>query len=213
MEIKVGCGCGQNYKFDVDPVNGRMPVKVACPGCGTDGTESANHFLTQQFPNSPPPVPVALRVESAGPLRVSLPAAAPAVAAPPPISSIPGPITSRPSPAVKAGASKPKKSEEFSLVMGIVGAVLGAAVGAGLMYGFFAWAHFRFPMMGTCIGALAGWGARTLAKGTESTLGAIAAFIALVSTFAALYLMYGGVAGLFILSLAVSAYFAYRIAG
>jgi hypothetical protein len=81
------------------------------------------------------------------------------------------------------------------------------------MYGFFAWAHFRFPMMGTCIGALAGWGARTLAKGTESTLGAIAAFIALVSTFAALYLMYGGVAGLFILSLAVSAYFAYRIAG
>ena len=74
----------------------------------------------------------------------------------------------------KAGASKAKKAEEFSLVMGIVGAVLGAALGAGLMYGFFVWAHFRFPMMGTCIGALAGLGARTLAKGTESTLGAIA---------------------------------------
>jgi hypothetical protein len=108
-----------------------------------------------------------------------------------------------------AAASKQKKSAEFNLGLGIV----GAALGAGLMYGFYAWAKFRFPMMGTCIGALAGLGARTLAKGTDSVLGAVAGFIALVSTFGALYLMYGGVVGLFILSLAVSAYFAYRIAG
>ena len=209
MEIKVGCGCGQSYKFDVEPVNGRMPLQVACPSCGADGTASANHVLTQQFPNPPPPVPVALRVQSAGPLRVSLPASAPAVDVPPPISATPGPIT----PGARLAASKPKKSEEFNFGLGIVGAVLGAALGAGLMYGFFMWAHFRFPMMGTIIGALAGLGARTLAKGTESTLGAITAVIALGSTFGALYLMYGGMAGLFILSMAVSAYFAYRIAG
>jgi hypothetical protein len=208
MEIKVGCGCGQNYKFDVEPVSGRMPLKVACPSCGADGTESANHFLAQQIPNPSPSIPVALRAEPAGPLRVSLPVSAPAMAVPPPISSTPGPITPRPSP-----AAKPKKSAEFSLGLGIVGAVLGAALGAGLMYGFFAWAHFRFPMMGTIIGALAGFGARTLARGTETTLGVISGLIALVSTFGALYLMYGGMAGLFILSLAVSAYFAYRIAG
>src|ERR1700733_5096030 len=65
MEIKVGCGCGQNYKFDVEPVSARMPVKVACPSCGADGTESANHFLAQQFPNQPPPIPVALRAQPA----------------------------------------------------------------------------------------------------------------------------------------------------
>jgi hypothetical protein len=173
MEIKIGCGCGQNYKFDVEPVNSRLPVKVACPSCGADGTESANEFLAQQFPNQPPPIPVALRAQ---------PAASPAGMAAP-----------KPSPAVRRAASKPKQSAEFSLGLGIVGAVLGAALGAGLTYGFYAWAQFRFPLMGTCIGALAGLGARTLAKGTDSTLGAIAGLIALLSTAGALYLMYGAV--------------------
>jgi len=27
MEIKIECGCGTRFKFDVEPVNGRMPVK------------------------------------------------------------------------------------------------------------------------------------------------------------------------------------------
>jgi hypothetical protein len=211
MEIKVGCNCGQNYKFDVEPVHARMPVKVACPGCGVDGTEAANQYLAQQFPNQPP-IPVAMRVQPAAPagaLRVSVPAAAAA----PPILPAPGDITQRPSPAFKAGAAKPKKSAEFSLGMGIVGAVLGAAVGAGLMYGFYMWANFRFPLMGTCIGALVGLGARLLAKGTDTTLGAIAGVIALISTAGALYFMYGNMAAMFILSMIVSVSFAYRIAG
>jgi hypothetical protein len=190
-----------------------MPVRVACPSCGADGTESANQFLAQQYPNQPPPIPVALRaqpagasasVEPAGALRVSLPEAA---------ASAPGFVAPRPSPGVKAAVSKPKSSAEFSLGMGIVGAVLGAALGAGLMYGFFAWAQFRFPLMGTCVGALAGLGARTLAKGTDMTLGAIAGFIALISTAGALYLMYGEIAGIFIISMIVSVSLAYRIAG
>jgi hypothetical protein len=67
MEIKLGCGCGQKYKFDVEPRNGRMPVQVACPVCGADGTEIANHYLAQQFPNPSPPIPVALRVHVPSP--------------------------------------------------------------------------------------------------------------------------------------------------
>jgi len=97
--------------------------------------------------------------------------------------------------------------------MGILGAVLGAALGAGLMYAFFLWADFRFPLMGTCIGALTGLGARMLAKGTDTTLGAVAGGIALVSTAGTLYLMFGDVAGMFILSMIVSVGFAYKIAG
>src|ERR1043165_1629377 len=38
LPIKVLCGCGQKYAFEVEPVNGRMPSRVACPVCGADGT-------------------------------------------------------------------------------------------------------------------------------------------------------------------------------
>jgi hypothetical protein len=32
--IKIQCGCGQRYAFDVEPVHGRMPSPVARPVCG-----------------------------------------------------------------------------------------------------------------------------------------------------------------------------------
>jgi hypothetical protein len=41
MEVKIICNCGQKYKFDVEPVNGRMPFTVNCPVCGVNGTRSA----------------------------------------------------------------------------------------------------------------------------------------------------------------------------
>ena len=94
-----------------------------------------------------------------------------------------------------------------------MGAVLGAALGAGLMYGFFILADFRFPLMGTGIGALTGLGARILYKGTATSLGIISGSIALLATLGTLYLMYGDMAGMFILSMIVSVYFAYKIAG
>jgi hypothetical protein len=45
--IKVQCGCGQRYAFDVEPVEGRMPYAVNCPLCGADGTEAANELLAE----------------------------------------------------------------------------------------------------------------------------------------------------------------------
>jgi hypothetical protein len=97
--------------------------------------------------------------------------------------------------------------------LGILGAFLGAGLGAGLMYAFFLFADFRFPLMGTCIGALTGLGARLLYKGTDSTLGGIAAAIAVLATCGTLYFMFGAVGGVFIISIGVSGYFAYRVAG
>src|SRR5436305_15271866 len=47
LPIKIQCGCGQKYAFDVEPINGQMPYTVACPVCGVDGTEAANAALTQ----------------------------------------------------------------------------------------------------------------------------------------------------------------------
>ncbi|MFO1487805.1 MAG: phospholipid scramblase-related protein [Verrucomicrobiota bacterium] len=72
MEIKIQCGCGTKYKFDIEPVNGRMPVAVTCPGCGASGVTDANQQIAQQqgasAPVAPPPPPPAPPV--AGGLRI-----------------------------------------------------------------------------------------------------------------------------------------------
>ena len=53
MPIKVLCSCGQKYAFDVEPVNGRMPMPVACPVCGADGTAAANEIIARSLPAQP----------------------------------------------------------------------------------------------------------------------------------------------------------------
>ncbi len=74
MEVKVQCACGTKYKFEVEPVNTRMPAPVSCPACGADGTEQANEFLraslSAQVPRAAGPPPVARVVSS--PLRPSV---------------------------------------------------------------------------------------------------------------------------------------------
>jgi len=45
VEVKVLCLCGTKYKFDVEPIRGRMPSAVQCPACGADGTATANEYL------------------------------------------------------------------------------------------------------------------------------------------------------------------------
>jgi hypothetical protein len=45
MPVKIQCGCGQRYVFDIEPFCGRMPFPVACPVCGADGTYAANEVI------------------------------------------------------------------------------------------------------------------------------------------------------------------------
>ena len=45
MPVKIECGCGQRYVFDIEPVCGRMPGRIACPVCGLDGTRVANEII------------------------------------------------------------------------------------------------------------------------------------------------------------------------
>jgi uncharacterized protein YxjI len=47
MEVKVQCECGTKFKFDVEPVHGRMPMPVTCPECANDRTAAANQFIAQ----------------------------------------------------------------------------------------------------------------------------------------------------------------------
>jgi hypothetical protein len=211
MDIRVECPCGQAYAFGVEPVNNAMPCPVACPVCGTDGTALANQYirtiLGAQIPVPPPapPAPSGLRINRPPPSQVAEPPT------PPPITAPPVPATSR-----FAGAAVVSRAQAVpgtnNLLLGIVGAILGASLGAGIMFGLSAWAGFKFPLFGTCIGLLTGLGARILYKGTDSQLGIMAALIGLLTTIGTLYILMGDMAILGIVSMVVSAAMAYRIA-
>jgi hypothetical protein len=100
----------------------------------------------------------------------------------------------------------------FSLAKGLLGALLGAAVGVGAMYAFYAFAGFRFPLLGVGIGILTGYGAKMLSKGGDTTLGYLSGGIALAAVVATLYLMYGEFPVVSIISVIISASLAFRIA-
>lgn len=91
MEIKVQCDCGQKFKFDVEPVSGRMPFAVKCPVCGLDGTPRANVVLQQQL--SQIPTAPAASAPVPAPMPISI---APSHAAPPSPMSPPPPAPIRP---------------------------------------------------------------------------------------------------------------------
>jgi len=81
MELKIQCGCGTKYAFDVEPRNGRMPTPIACPSCGTDGTYTANEMLANMVQSA---TATATATPGGAALRVSRP---PEMAAPAPSTS------------------------------------------------------------------------------------------------------------------------------
>jgi hypothetical protein len=191
IPIKLQCGCGQKYAFEVEPVNGQMENAIACPICGVDGTSAANEMIALTLVAQPPPLAGGLRtaptsVRAEAPIRPAM----------------------RAVPAVASQAAK----QSNNLGLGILGAVIGALVGVGVMYGFYQFAGFRFPLLGVGIGVLTGFGARTLYHGTDNSLGIISGVIALVAVVGTLFLMYGTFPIISIISVAVSVSMAYRIA-
>ncbi len=92
IPVKIECGCGQRYAFDVDPINGRMPSAVVCPVCGMDGTAAANASITHYLSTQP-------AIAAAPALHV----AAPVAAAAPPVSPPPYRPPAIPSSAPKTG--------------------------------------------------------------------------------------------------------------
>lgn len=102
---------------------------------------------------------------------------------------------------------------EFNLGLGVAGAVGGALVGMGAMFGFTVVTGFRFPLLGVGTGLLTGLAARWLCKGGDQALGIVSAVAAMLGVFGALVLIYGIDFDLLnIISIVVSASFAYKIA-
>lgn len=98
------------------------------------------------------------------------------------------------------------------LAKGVLGALVGAGAGVGIMFAFYAFAGFRFPLLGVGIGVLTGFCAKAFAKGPDTTLGWISSGVALTAVVGTLFLMYGSFPMMSIISVIVSASVAYRIA-
>jgi len=105
-----------------------------------------------------------------------------------------------------------EQAVESHLAFGVLGAVVGACIGSGLMYGFYALTSFRFPLLGTGIGILSGFAARWLNKGGDDRLGFVAGTISCAAVVLTLFLMYGTFPYLSVISAAVSVSVAYRLA-
>lgn len=57
MLIKVLCPCGTKFAFEVEPIQGHMPVGVTCPECGADSTLLANRAIAGQLAARPATAP------------------------------------------------------------------------------------------------------------------------------------------------------------
>lgn len=218
MELKLVCYCGQKYKFDVEPANGRMPFTVTCPICGRDGTLLANDMLAQMFANQPAyspqtAAPAAALAVAGGQLRIDRAAPAAVVSStPPPATASPQTVPTSRGFNPAAAAPLAKSAGQYNLWLGVAGAFLGAAIGIVVMYGFFMWTGFKFPLFGTGVGAMTGYGARLLARGTDNTLGVIAAVVAAAAVATGLYAMFGEFTLPNIISMVVGVTFANRFA-
>jgi hypothetical protein len=179
------------------------PIFQAAPPLPPVGGTRINQATPAAASVPPPLSPTAgLRINKEAPAPIS-------AVAPPLLGAAPPPIAGMPS-ARDQQKIKQKESGQFSLVRGILGAVIGAVVGCGLMYAFYEWAHFRFPIMGIAVGAAVGYGARWLGRGTENTLGVISGAIAGASVVGTFWLMYGDFAIFNIVSIVICIGVAYR---
>lgn len=216
MELKVICQCGQKYKFDVEPVGGRMPFTVNCPVCQADGTANANARLAEHFRFVPPPprptAPPQVPANPATPQSPSPPAPPPASMAPPPFArpasglhinrardvppAAPAIVAATGAEAPPAiGASRPfavaqaaKPVVKTSFGMGLLGALVGTLVGVVIYFLIFKYTGLRIKLLAIGVGALAGWLADFLGKGEGSKeLGGITAVLVLAGIVGAQY--------------------------
>lgn len=162
MLVKVSCPCGSRFAFDVEPLNGQMPVAVNCPSCGADSTALANAVIAQNPAPaaSPPPAPEPAAPKAAG-LTIKGRSAeppggghAPAPASAPSQTGTSAPLapglalkksshaastpggTSDAVEVPKPAGFKPvgAASPEGNFKLGIVGAASGALIGGGALF-------------------------------------------------------------------------------
>lgn len=204
MELKIQCSCGSKYKFDVEPVNGRVPAPLSCPNCQASWTEHANAMIAQTLglpapaAQPSPSVPQAT-VATAAPaasakfgLRLSghsAPAQAPAAAAVDEAAPSSAPVApARHVPYVPSIAPVVDEYNSADFGRGVIGAVSGALLGGIAFYLLMVHAEVRIKLVAIGIGVLSGFGAKLLGKDRSKELGVIAAVLSIGMIVGAEYL-------------------------
>jgi hypothetical protein len=188
MEVKVECDCGQRFAFEVEPVDGGMPLQVFCPSCGIEGTNRANAVIQKKLvlESTPPAAPSS----EAPKLRLSRHAEMPVAAAdaPPPRPTVDVP----PDRAVllkgDAGSAErlkkvPKVYREPDAKRGAIGAVIGAVIATAVWWVLWKSSGAAFGVMAIAVGWLAGFGARLMGRTEGQKMALMTAGIALTFIF------------------------------
>src|SRR5262245_14138555 len=86
--MKIQCGCGAKYSFDVTPEMARSPIRFVCQACGQDSSEAVNQIIRQQLGVAAVAAPSGSGI--APPVAVAPPPAQvrAAVAAPAPVATV-----------------------------------------------------------------------------------------------------------------------------
>jgi hypothetical protein len=184
MEIKIECPCGQDYAFEVEPVNGSMPCTINCPTCGVDGTHLANEVIAQahvappaQHTMAPAAVASPAAAPSTGGLRINRPAAAPAPASPETAEAPSAPPQKIFTRAMTESPETPLESDE-NIPLGILGGLIAGAIAMVGWY-FVTTASGRdFGILAWLVGIVTGLGVRMLGRDSTALLGTIAAICA-----------------------------------
>lgn len=180
VEIKIHCDCGTKYKFEVEPLKGRMPQRVFCPGCSFEGTGEANQQLHEKLPATSTVAEQSAPLSNApGSLKRDDNIHASAVEVLPP-----APLPRRAFADVSPGARRSEGSPDAGrsrFLAGLTGAILTGAIGAlawfflikvtGYQIGFGAWG----------VGLLVGMGTRGLGREGSRGLAVAAAVCALAA--------------------------------
>ncbi len=204
MEVKILCPCGAKYKFDVEPLHGKLPGPVNCPVCQADGTVLGNEIIARQLSCNPSPTAVAVAISPtlsrsgfvAPPVVRSSKDLQPSVAAAPqPVASAPIPIATprlavpyagpvaiaaeqerAPVSAAPAQSVRPPKIEaEPSFTRGLFGIAAASFVGLLIWFGITVLLGLKIKWIAIGIGAMIGWAGQALAKEKSVRLGIAAA--------------------------------------
>ncbi|MDB6064417.1 MAG: hypothetical protein JWR26_625 [Pedosphaera sp.] len=180
MDITVQCQCGQNYEFEIEPVNGVMPCGVNCPSCNADGTQLANEFIARANAGAP--------VEAAAPVMASpaTPTASGLRINRPPPSAAPAPSATPPEPPRKfyppaAETRKPASAAGESIPLGILGGVIAGSIAMTGWYFLTVASEMKFGIVAWFMGAFVGVGVRMLGREGTAALGYVAALCAMLA--------------------------------
>jgi hypothetical protein len=184
LELKIQCDCGQKYKFDVEPVDGRMPWEVNCPICGASGTASCNELLRQMSPVAAPSM-VAAASEPPQPRLVVNRTHAPSA----PAATLEAPPAEQYQMAdAQLAADVDEHGRPRNFTLSLTGVVLGAVLGMLIWHLICRTTGIRLGIMALVTGVMAGVAPQLIGYYRSKLMGLLAAVCALTAILGAQFM-------------------------